>query len=119
MGQAATALERQGVQTRLGDALRAHREARDRPPVAVMESSVVGGASEIETGAPTSLPPDISARPVAQVPPKLGVTTAVTPRPSASVRRAKYLTEEEWAQSPVAWEPPPVVGLAQRFPVTR
>jgi MobA/MobL family. len=115
LGQAATALERQGIQTRLGDALRAHREARDRPAFADTESSVVGDASAIEVGAPTALPPGISARPVAQVPPKLGVSTVVTPRPSASVRRAKYLSQDDWMQSPVAWEPPPVVGLAQRF----
>jgi hypothetical protein len=115
LGQAATALERQGIQTRLGDALRAHREARDRPPVANTESSAVGDASAIEVGALKALPQDVPARVVKHVSPKLDVSTVVTPRPSASVRRAKYLSQDEWMQSPVAWEPPPVVGLAQRF----
>jgi hypothetical protein len=99
LGQAATAMERQGTQTRLGDALLAHRAARDgaSPEPAGMTAAEGADAAATRTDGLRVAP------------------AVVTPRPSASVRRAKYLTQEEWMQSPVAWEPPPIVGLAERF----
>ncbi|WP_369928805.1 MobA/MobL family protein [Xanthomonas sp. NCPPB 2632] len=126
LGQAATALERQGTQTRLGDALLAHRATRDGAPAELTGVAAAGGAdaATTRTDGPrvTPRPPSLGSSAAFQAPQptskpaaKLGAPAVVTPRPSASVRRAKYLTQEEWMQSPVAWEPPPIVGLAERF----
>jgi hypothetical protein len=131
LGQAATALERQGVRTRLGDALLAHRAARDAaeaspapegsPPLVHADDSL-GSAVVTPRVRATSADPatrtndaDAAATPIRAPTQKVGAPVQVKPRESVSVHRAKYITKEEWLQSPIAWSPLPIFGLAQRF----
>lgn len=131
LGQAATALERQGVRTRLGDALLAHRAARDAaevspppkgapPPVHADDtvgSAVVTPHVRATSTHPATRPNDADSAATSTRAPteKVGAPVQVKPRESVSVHRAKYISKEEWLQSPIAWSPPPIVGLAQRF----
>ncbi len=134
LGQAATALERKGVATRNGAALRRVREARGDlvtpealPPAADDSLSVSPSSGTATTAAiakrgyavgPVVLDAKDSVAPSVQpVASAARVRAVLTPHVGKPIRVPRMLTQQERLESPVAWEPPPIVGLAQRFEV--
>lgn len=111
LGQAATAMERRGIKTARGDALRAHRQIRDD----------VEGSSGVQPSAiahhwPQALV-DAIAMPDAAVSVLPEPRPSLPPRPTEGWRRAVVtpLTAEMRLESPTAYEPRPISGLADRF----
>ena len=132
LGQAATALERKGVATRNGAALRRVREARGDlvtpeaiPPAAddslsVSLSSDTTAPAVLAKAVPAVVPvpsdaKDSVAPSVQPVASAARVRAVLTPHVGTPIRVPRMLTQQERLESPVAWEPPPIVGLAQRF----
>jgi len=130
LGQAATALERSGQTTRLGDALRAHRAARhgaDPKDQAVTEGGepMPFNASPVNARAaapiaPSLTPGQVHTTPASAAlarPPGAPTTPPVAPAKAPPVTlRAPRLTRAMIAESPAAWEVPRAVpSLADRF----
>ncbi|MDF3982173.1 MobA/MobL family protein [Luteibacter sp. PPL554] len=124
LGQAATALERKGIVTRNGEALRQAREARgdtavpvSRDPFAIDVPPTVHGAGPVPVSRePLPIDPTEEAPSVVRPPlPEAKVRAVVTPRQPSAHTGGRGLTQQERMESPVHWEPPPIVGLAARF----
>jgi len=114
LGQAATAMERRGIRTVRGDNLRAHRLLR--------ASQGTATGSGVDETPPAPAPSSLAATECApaEVAPQIVLPKPITtlpPRPADDWRGAivNRLTEELRLQSPTAYEPPSIVGLADRF----
>jgi hypothetical protein len=112
LGQASTALERRGVQTERGNQLRAHR-LRDHRTVVV--ASVPGSV----TADPYQPSVFDAPSPVTDIPQIVlpNARPSLPTRPPEGWRRAIVtpLTHSMRLESPTAYEPPPIAGLAKRF----
>jgi hypothetical protein len=113
LGQAATAMERRGIRTARGDALRAHRQMRDD----IDGASHSGAVPPALTHPWPQAPIDGIAMPASAVTVLPQPRPALPPRPAEGWRRAVVtpLTAAMRLESPTAYEPPPISGLADRF----